>query len=156
MIQIRALDWTLPVSDWSWDHGAIIASSTVPSTLSAEPRDTPLAPPFDLIITADTVYAPHLVEPLLRTLSHLCTLSAIQTDPKKIRYPPTYVCIERRDPTLVDLFLSEAKREFSITRIPPRKVTEAMERNGLLWAKDDWEGMEIWAFAKTRSATASP
>ena len=34
-----------------------------------------LGPPFDLIITADTVYNPSLTTPLLRTIKHLCLIS---------------------------------------------------------------------------------
>ena len=150
-IQIRALDWSIPPSEWTWEHQSVIASTTA-ATAPSERDSQLLAPPFDLIITSDTVYSTHLVEPLLQALAHLFTISVIRTSAQKARYPPLYVCIERRDPTLVEQFLASARRTFSVTRIPPRKVSEAMEKNGLVWVKEDWEGMEIWSFTKPRGA----
>ena len=150
-IQIRALDWTASPAEWSWNDGAVIASATIPAALSSEVPATLLTAPFDLIITADTVYSPDLVEPLLRTLSHIYSISVVPNNAKKAHHPQLYVCIERRDPTLVDDFLDKARRIFTVTRIQSRKVSEAMVLSGLLWSKEDWEGMEIWAFKQTRA-----
>lgn len=152
-IQIRALDWTVPPEEWTWEDSTVIASSKVPAALPADERSPLLAAPFDLIITADTVYSSQLVDPLLRTLSHLHAISVTSDDPKKPHYPQIYVCIERRDPALVDHFLDEAKNTFAVARIQSRKVLDAMERKGLLWSKEDWEGMEVWEFKRARIRT---
>ena len=154
-IQIRALDWAVPPEKWTWEDNTIIASPSVPTTLTSnvDERSPLLVAPFDLIITADTVYSPHLVEPLLRTLRHLYSISIWIDGCGKAHYPQVFVCIERRDPTLVDNFLDEAKLTFGVTRVQSRKMFEAMERKGLSWAKEDWEGMEIWEFKKARVAT---
>lgn len=74
-------------------------------------------------------------------------------DSGKVRKPSLYVCIERRDPTLVDGFLAKAREIFTVTRIPPHKVSDAMEKSGLVWSKEDWEGMEIWSFTKARNGS---
>lgn len=152
-IQIRALDWTTSPAEWSWEDGAVVASATIPAALSSEIPAALLTAPFDLIITADTVYSPDLVEPLLRTLSHIYSISVVPNDAKKARHPQLYICIERRDPTLVDDFLDKARRIFTVTRVQSRRVSEAMELSGLRWSKEDWEGMEIWSFKRTRVET---
>ncbi|EKM55540.1 uncharacterized protein PHACADRAFT_95303 [Phanerochaete carnosa HHB-10118-sp] len=143
-IELRALDWAVSPSEWTWADNAIIASADRPPCS--------LAPPFDLIITADTVYSPHLVDPLLRTLDHIYTVSTTLANSGKVHRPSLYVCVERRDPMLVDDFLAKASKIFTVSRIPPRKVADAMEKSGILWCKEDWDGMEIWSFAKARKA----
>lgn len=147
-IQVRALDWTVPPSEWTWDNETVIASHSARAVQgSSEARDILLTPPFDLIITADTVYSPALVQPLLRTLMHVCLLSrSHDTGVPGTRKLSVYICIERRDPALTEDFLASAKEMFSLSRVPHRKLADAMEGSGLRWAKDDWEGMEIWSF----------
>ncbi|KAK0210665.1 hypothetical protein DFS33DRAFT_310807 [Desarmillaria ectypa] len=118
-ISIRQLDWTVQPNQW---HDPLIISS------------------FDLIITADTVYASHLVQPLLRTLHALASVSP--------HPPPILLCLERRDPALVDRVLSEASSywSFKTEQIPLRKISKVLNKSGLKWAKEDWEGVEIWKF----------
>ncbi|KAK0450777.1 putative methyltransferase-domain-containing protein [Armillaria borealis] len=115
-ISIRQLDWTVQPNQW---HDPLITSS------------------FDLIITADTIYAPHLVQPLLRTLHALASGSS---------RPPIFLYLERRDPALVDCVLTEAGSHwgFKTEKIPYRKISKALYKSGLKWAKEDWEGVEIW------------
>lgn len=153
-IEIRELDWTILPEKWTWDSSTAISTS-LPATentqqpgLSSDQRSkSTLVPPFDLIVSADTVYSLELVQPLLRTLHALCTAS-IQFNPltAQSRSPPVYLCIERRDPTLVDIALTEAQNMwgFSISRIPHRKISKSMEKHGLKWAREDWDGVEIW------------
>ncbi|KAG6890462.1 hypothetical protein C0992_001509 [Termitomyces sp. T32_za158] len=142
-IQVRELDWTVPPADWSWDHPSVVAS---PSPSSSSAAANLLRPPFDLICTADTVYDPFLVQPLLRTLHALCVASAAAAP--NARAPPVYLCLERRDPPLVDRCLSEAHLTwgFHVQRIPHRKLAKAMHKAGMNWPKEDWEGIEIWKF----------
>ena len=132
-IQTRELDWTVEPEHWTWTHPSVIGSFDY-SNLDA-PTET-LRPPFDLILTADTLYCPQLAGPLLRALH---TLSSTNR-------PPIYVALERRDPRLVDGVLQQARDSwsFSVQRIPDKKVTKAMVKAGCKWDKTEWEGVEIW------------
>ncbi|KAH7923879.1 hypothetical protein BV22DRAFT_1167701 [Leucogyrophana mollusca] len=140
-VEVRVLDWTVDPGEWKWD----VEHSVTP----LGPVDTQeglLAPPFDLIVSADTLYDPALVRPLLRTLHALSELSIVAG-----RAPPVYICLERRDPALIDAALAAARDEwgFAVERVPGRKVARAMERGGVRWAKSEWEGVEVWKLQLT-------
>ncbi|TFK76531.1 hypothetical protein BDN72DRAFT_755954 [Pluteus cervinus] len=139
VIQSRVLDWTVAPSDWLWDNPLSVAS---PAASSSCPNDNLLKPPFSLICSADTVYAPELVEPLLRAFHHLATQSFAISG----HSPPIYLCIERRDPLLVDRLLADAKTawQFNVNRIPHHKVSKAMKKGALSWEPSEWESIEIW------------
>lgn len=142
IIQIRELDWSVPPEKWIWDHEHAIASNS-PLTSAAQPDSLALLrPPFDLIFSADTVYATELIEPMLRTLHALSVLSASASHS---HFPPILLCIERRDPLLVDHLLASAKEKwnFSIERIPAKKLIKAVEK-GAMWDKAEWDGVELW------------
>ncbi|KII89216.1 hypothetical protein PLICRDRAFT_40849 [Plicaturopsis crispa FD-325 SS-3] len=146
-IQIRELDWTVPPEEWRWDNDSAIASATSPP--AAPSTAGQLRPPFDLIITSDTLYSPSLIDPLLRTLHALAVQSFTS------RPPPIYVCIERRDPALIDTALARARDTWGFTteRISQGKVSRAMSRHGgIKWAKDDWDGVEVWKLVLQRSS----
>ncbi|KAH7915002.1 putative methyltransferase-domain-containing protein [Hygrophoropsis aurantiaca] len=116
-VDVRVLDWT-------------------------EPLDTHTA--WDLIVTADTLYEPSLVRPLLRTLHALARASTVAG-----RAPPVYVCLERRDPALIEAALAAARDEwgFALTRVADRKIARAMGRGGVHWAREEWAGVEVWKLA---------
>jgi len=145
-IEFRELDWTVPPEKWSWDNNKVIASaSSEDSPAVSNPKINLLGPPFDLIVTSDTIYSPELAQPLLRTLFALCGVSKHASAPHA-RYPTIYLCIERRDPTLIDHTLAEARSVwgFTVIRIPHRKVAKAMAKGGVKWDQDEWEGVEVW------------
>ncbi|KAM6500596.1 hypothetical protein JOM56_003610 [Amanita muscaria] len=146
-IQIRELDWTIPPDEWDWNDQRAIASSRSKSS----PSTDLLGPPFDLVCTADTIYDSALVEPLLRSIHAVCTCSRSKSSTS--RPPPAYICIERRDPALTDRFLAEARSvwHFVVERIPRRKVGKAMQKGGVDWAKEEWEGIEIWKLTLSSS-----
>lgn len=104
-----------------------------------------LGPPFDLIISSDTLYSPEITHPLLRTL-HALSRSSISATGTSNRSPPVYLCLERRDPELIDRALTEARDTFDFLaqRVPHRKLARALERGGAIWDKNDWEGIELW------------
>ena len=141
-IHTRELDWTVDPALWTWSHPTIIASHDYYT--NAHPSTDTLGPPFDLILTADTLYTPHLVGPLLRVLH---ALSAIDS-------PPIYLALERRDPRLADDALQEARDlwSFSVQRVPHKKVTRAMLKAGCKWNAVDWEGVEIWKLVRQTPA----
>jgi hypothetical protein len=148
-VQVRELDWTVHPEHWRWDDARAIASQA-PSPSAPTEQDL-LSPPFDLIVTADTLYAPHLTDPLLRTLRHLLSLSA-----RRSAQPPTYVALERRDPALVDAALAAATARWGMTcaRVPHGAVAKAMRRGGVEWDAEEWEGVEIWKFALSAKGAA--
>ncbi|EIM90153.1 uncharacterized protein STEHIDRAFT_52185 [Stereum hirsutum FP-91666 SS1] len=144
-IQVRELDWTVPPDKWSWDNTSVVASSNSNEQVPLPSDETDLlGPPFDLILSSDTLYSPKLVTPLLRTL-HALSLASSQQQ-RSTRFPPVYICLERRDPALIDAALAEARSDwgFVVERVSQRKVCKAMGKTGLEWAREEWEGIEIW------------
>jgi hypothetical protein len=142
VLAIRELDWTVPPQEWSWSGVRSIASPHALDPANGDPIPNTLLPPFDLIITADTLYHDELIPPLLRTLHHLVSVSSIPDRPA----PKCFVALERRDPALIDRALKSAREEwaFACERVPLRKLVKAMARADLKWAKEDWDGVEIW------------
>ena len=70
IVQVRELDWTVPPSLWSWSDPEIVAShsnsrnpqdANVPESKSHSTGQELLRPPFDMIVTSDTIYSPSLV-----------------------------------------------------------------------------------------------
>ncbi|KAI0302096.1 hypothetical protein BC826DRAFT_1151311 [Russula brevipes] len=124
-IQTRELDWLVSPESWDWTNPVAVAStnSYTPQSSVTRANDTLLQPPFDLVISSDTIYTPELVQPLL-----------------------LFLCIERRDSAVIDRALSEAEGiwGFTVTRINHSRVSKAMEKGGLKWKKEDWDGVEIW------------
>ncbi|OCB84235.1 hypothetical protein A7U60_g8912 [Sanghuangporus baumii] len=182
-VQVRALDWTVPLEEWNWsDPESVTGSSSMTESgdirirtrMAREvtdenfeaPGEELLGPPFDLIITADTVYSPDLIMPLLRTIKHLILLSAspsqhtIASESKseskskfnskqkqKKSCPPVYLALEKRDPAQLASFFSQAHDTWGLgaQRIPTPRIRRAMSRAGLShWKKEDWEGVEVW------------
>lgn len=146
-IHVRVLDWTVPPERWVWDNNKCIASSA-DNSASAHEVSNPATPPFDLIISSDTVYTAEIAAPLLRTL-HTLSISSIVS----FRPPPIYLCVERRDSTLIDSTLTEAKDKwgFQVDRVPQKKIARAMEKGGLKWDREDWDGVEIWKLILNRA-----
>lgn len=111
-----------------------------------------------MIVSSDTLYSPGLTQPLLRTIRALsvlsththththATASADTAIGAPARAPPVYLCIERRDPVLIDRALAEAREAFGflVERVPHRKLARALDKAGAAWDKEDWDGIEIW------------
>lgn len=141
-VHVRELDWTVPPDKWVWSDGLVIASQFPPSAPLDDEHSLKL--PFQLIFSADTVYKEALIEPLLRTLHGLSMISVIAS--KSLRGPPILICIERRDPLVVDRLLLEAKQiwNFDVERVSLRKIAKALEKGGVQWEKNEWDSIEIW------------
>ncbi|KZT60408.1 hypothetical protein CALCODRAFT_492456 [Calocera cornea HHB12733] len=122
-VEVQAVDWREPLDCALWALG----------------------PPYDLILSADTVYHPSLVGPLLDTLASLARLS---TPLGKTRSCPVLLCLERRDPALVDEALREAKARFAGRRVGQGSLRKAVARGGGM--QGDWEGVELWRFTLLR------
>ncbi|CAE6418560.1 unnamed protein product [Rhizoctonia solani] len=147
-VQVRELDWCVPPERWDWSDPSSITSPRAYSDVV--PRS------FDLIVTADTLYVPHLTPHLLRTLDHIQALTPVtRSSPPssnsnqseannnhRPRRPTTLVALERRDPALIDSALALVPG--SLTRIPHKKLSKALQGVGWNWDASDWEGVEIW------------
>ncbi|QRW26975.1 methyltransferase domain protein [Rhizoctonia solani] len=73
-VQVRELDWCVPPERWDWSDPSSITS---PRAYIGDPELRVAPPVFDLIVTADTLYVPHLTPHLLRTLDHLQALTPV-------------------------------------------------------------------------------
>ncbi|KAL7283495.1 hypothetical protein ACG7TL_002928 [Trametes sanguinea] len=143
-VQVRVFDWSVSPDHWTWDDPRAIASPQPEKLDPVAQQASLLAPPFDLVITSDTIYLAELVMPLLRALHGICRASLAASP--TARAPPAYICLERRDPALVDTAISQAKDiwNFKVERVPYKKLAKAMGKAGFQWDKSDWEGVEIW------------
>ncbi|KAI0748253.1 hypothetical protein C8Q80DRAFT_1170895 [Daedaleopsis nitida] len=152
-IEVRVLDWTVSPDHWVWDDLNTIASPHVEKASCMAHQSSILGPPFDLIISSDTLYSAELVTPLLRALRELCNVS-ISSSPE-VRPPPIYLAIERRDPEFIDRALSEATNfwDFKVERVPHKKVAKAMEKGGVCWERGAWDGVEVWKLSIHPSTT---
>lgn len=137
-IETRELDWTVPPEQWTWDNSLSITRARQDES----EYSSTLRPPFDLIISADTVYTHELITPLLRTAHALSVASHALSQ----RYPFVLFCVERRDPHLVDALFDEARAtwNFSVDRVPKTKLAKSLDKAGLKWDRSDWEDVEIW------------
>ncbi|GAA6029333.1 hypothetical protein JCM8097_003624 [Rhodosporidiobolus ruineniae] len=139
-VEAKVLDWFQPPGKWSWRRPGD----------TQEAGDPPLEPPFDLIVTADTVYEPSLSQPLLQTLHGLASLSPSA---------PIYLALESRDPSLVASFLSSALSDWNLkpTRVGHDRIRRLVERKeGTLGWEDEevWEGVEVWKLKLGREKKA--
>lgn len=150
-VEVRGLDWFNVGQDWDWDwkcsegspltqRGDSAQQQTTNVEKEVVQQSTSLSPPFEYILTTDTLYHPTLLEPLLRTLQ------VLSTHPDQGSPPPILVALERRDPALIDSALERAKEVgFDVKRVSKGRVAKAVSK-AWGWEKDDegWEGIEIW------------
>lgn len=165
-VQVRALDWTISPSEWNWDDGTFIAPTSNCGYVSSCNRNTNLRPPFDLIVSSDTVYNPSLTTPLLRTIHHLLHLtSGRQSSSKPSRkksknpFPPVLLALEARDPEQIASFFQIARNDWELggKRVPIPRVRRAMGRSGLGdWKSEDWDGVEVWELSVIDETWAKP
>ena len=128
---------------------ALSKSEYVPGGL--DNQKATLSPPFDLIITSDTVYKAELTTPLLRSIHHILHLSHSSVPPPSKRtkhaFPPVYVALENRDPQQTASFLREAQERWSLSakKVPMVRLRRSLGRSGLgEWKSEDWRGVEVW------------
>lgn len=150
-LETKVLDWFQDPAEWNW------------STIDGQDAQT-LVPPFDLVVSADTVYTPDLSQPLLRSLR---ALSAPASSSRSSTSTQVYIVLERRDPELVTNFLESAERDwgFKCSRVDHSKLKRLVEskEGGLGWEDESvWEGVEIWKLkarkvvAKKGKSSATP
>ncbi|KAG8853389.1 hypothetical protein FRB96_008179 [Tulasnella sp. 330] len=137
-----------PRNDTNPDEALSTSAPGGSQTTPTVPLDgTTLGPPFDLIITSDTIFSVDLSPPLIRTIHHLCQASGfVVADEDKPRYPIVYLALENRDPITTNRALDEARDVygFTLTKVLHSKVGGAMKRGGVDWTPEEWEGVEIW------------
>ncbi|KAF6765124.1 hypothetical protein DFP72DRAFT_840068 [Ephemerocybe angulata] len=108
-IETRELDWTVPPDSWCWDNPLSVTS------LADSPSPGLLQPPFDLIISADTVV-------LARAGNPTAANELVDT-----------LFAEARDTW-----------GFSVDRVPSTKLAKSLDKGGLKWSRSDWEDVEVW------------
>ena len=101
---------------------------------------------IEIIITSDTIYAPHLLSPLLTTL---WIISSAQSSA-----PTVYISLERRDSALVDSALETAgTMGLSLRRVDKDRIDRLMAEAG--WEKEGWDDVEIWKGKFSKASLAS-
>lgn len=153
-IKAATLDWTHDPD--AWDFQAQDVTPVPPSFFEMTPARTSPAsetnvfePPFDLILTSDSLYHPSLLQPLLSTLQSLSLLSTQQGTK-----PLIYLALENRDPLLIAQFWTLANdRGFKCSRVDPGRLVRILEADypapeggiiNLGWMREEWDGVEIW------------
>ncbi|KAG0705929.1 hypothetical protein DFH29DRAFT_799266 [Suillus ampliporus] len=147
-VHVRELDWGVDPTGWIWDDPVSITSSAPLPRRDDDGRDV-LAPPFDLIVSSDTIYDTALVTPLFETIHALSALSyASALSPPSSRTetkpPVIYLAVERRDPTLITTAFARAGEEWGLLfqRVPEKRLKRAGV--GVGWDAGEWEGVEVW------------
>ena len=136
ILESRTLDWIAHPDGWDWSRRDI-SSPDSPSS-----DESLLAPPFDLIVTTDSVYHPSLSQPLLRALH---ALSSPPLAPLS-RPPPVYLALEARDPDLIASFLKSAREDwlFKCSQTDNARLEKLLGEGGMGWSADDWDGVQVW------------
>ncbi|KAG0638371.1 hypothetical protein HOY80DRAFT_906397, partial [Tuber brumale] len=132
-ISIRALDWTVPLP-------------SPPSSLWEGGND---GEEVEVIVTADTIYKQDLIRPLILTIRALCVASARCArggSGKEVKkFPLVLVAVEVRDRGLLQCALEVAAQEgFECRRVGDGRVRRGLEAAGVHWAREEWEGGEVW------------
>ncbi|CAE7113699.1 unnamed protein product [Rhizoctonia solani] len=138
-VQVRELDWCVPPEQWNWSDPTSVTSPRAYNDPALQ-----CAPPvFDLIVTADTLYVPHLTPHLLRTLEHIQALTPVTgSSPARTRRPTTLIALERREPPVIDAAL--ALIPGTLRRVPRKRLAKALQGLGWNWDMGDWDGVEVW------------
>ena len=141
-IDVKVLDWTADPSTWRWDIAGWISPKTSEGIECIEWSETNIQPPFDLVITSDTIYEQSLIPSLLQTLYQLSILSKrefLDSSPysKKNLYPPIYLSLERRDGDVIDWALRQAREMgFACDMVRTRKISKLMKKAGVFCRAD--------------------
>ena len=143
---MRALDWTAlalpaPLSSL-WDGGGD----------GREEEGEEEEEEVEVIVTADTFYKQDLVRPLILTIRALCIATARcvrgGSGKEGKKFPLVLVAVEVRDRGLLQCTLEVAAREgFECRKVGDGRVRRGLEAAGVHWAKDEWDGGEIWRWA---------
>lgn len=133
----RKLDWCeTPLDD-----------EAAATSLSELALQAGVAPPWDLIVTTDTLYHSDLIDPLFRSILALVRASRAAQD-STATDPTILVALERRDSALIDAALQRATEHgFVLSHVPARLLRKAVDQHlGATWERDDWAGVEVWEF----------
>lgn len=124
----KVLDWYSDPTSWTW------SATTNDSTASS-----PLAPPFDLIVTTDTIYVEELFEPLLKTIKALSRNNS----------PTILLALEERDAQSIQEFWRRSEEYgFSRKEIKTARLGKAVKQQ-LGWTREDWQGVRVYQLTVT-------
>lgn len=142
ILEARPLDWFAEPSTWTWDQPSVTPLDSI--SPSQDALSTILSPPFDLIVTTDSIYHPTLSQPLLRTLTALTKLCPPST--------PVFVALEVRDPVLIAAFFDSARTEwgFKCAMVEEERLKMIVRRRLPEWEDEDWEGVQVWRLTRKK------
>ena len=124
-LEAKVLDWFTQPSTWTWN--------TAPGDNLQTP--TPLGPPFDLIVTTDTVYIEALFDPLLRTIKALA---------EGQKTPIILLALEERDHQSIEEFWRRSEEQgFTKKEIKIARLGKAVKQY-LGWKREDWQGVRVY------------
>jgi len=127
---VQELDWC--EESWKWTYP--------PGTEDLAANEMPQ---FDLLVCADGIYTPELLQPLLRTLKTLSGSSS----------PLILTAFERRDTAVIDSFFSQSQSYgFTSKRLNLRRIL-GRHFQRWEWTPEDYHSAEIWAM---RHKSAKP
>jgi protein N-lysine methyltransferase METTL21D len=104
----------------------------------------------DLIITADTIYQPTLVDGLFKTIQILLKKALDKhSSYSQKRRPHALIALERRDDEQIKSALNCATEQYNLIlkQISPREVRKAVDAcfgNTSRWPRHVWDDVEIW------------
>ncbi|MCO5556097.1 hypothetical protein L7F22_009641 [Adiantum nelumboides] len=104
----------------------------------------------DLVITADTIYQPTLVDGLFKTIQILLKkFLDKQSSYSQKRRPHALIALERRDDEQIKSALICATEQYNLIlkQISSREVRKAVDAcfgNTLKWPRHVWDDVEIW------------
>lgn len=153
-VAVQSLDWTSAADGEA-------ATGPMSSGLASERA-------FELIVTADTVYEPTLVDGLLGTIATALRCAPNAPPPPlqpsswqrpqrsrlpNVRAPHALLALERRDSNHIDAALARARNHhgLALQQVPTRTVRRCVDTAmGSSWPRSTWEDVEIWV------ATSAP
>ncbi|PWY98723.1 hypothetical protein BCV70DRAFT_201516 [Testicularia cyperi] len=141
-LAVHELDWTTKPNLWHWDQAGPCTVAPATQSSNDNPDAGTVEHDFELILTADTVYEPSLVRPLVSIISHLYRTRSGSSKPTVL------LALERRDSNHIDGALQVASDDFGLDfkQIPAKRVRKIFDTlgEGATWSRQDWDGVEIW------------
>lgn len=124
-LEAKVLDWFTQPSTWTWNTAPEDDLQTT----------TSLGPPFDLIVTTDTVYIEALFDPLLRTIKALA---------EGQKTPTILLALEERDPhSMLEFWRRSEEQGFTKKEIKTARLGKAVKQH-LGWKREDWQGVRVY------------
>ncbi|KAF8245999.1 hypothetical protein K440DRAFT_632942 [Wilcoxina mikolae CBS 423.85] len=153
-LALAALGWDVTSTDVSALVDGILRRNiedprnTTAGSVNVRELDWVAPPPqqeeesYDLIVTADTIYSPPLVVPLLNAIRTYASAKTV-----------VLVALEVRDEALIRGALEKAvEMGFVVRKVPRTRLRKALGAARVEWAKEEWSGVEVWRLGVGKDA----